>query len=319
MMRRFTLLALLACCSLPGCASLDLFRLTRSVRSHSGDSTFDFEITDSGVKRSDSGIKVMQEAARIDHDFLVQQIVKTRPGSQVALNDNSDLRYVGTVLSASRSGIELMNCICKEVVPGPDGQMQCKTSHIPSWYLSTDDVTHYIVIAPPSREFADVAISRSKNHVTVDSIVFMSGRRIRCPLLPVREDPGQHQSSFEEIRSTVQSAQIGSQVCVVDQSSHPHVGTLHSIEPDGVKLVHCIDTEMVTDPNGRPQPKTNLVPFRTFPMKSISSFRVISSPATESDPSTIGEDSADYCFAEFIFKSGLRQSWGKPPGPAASE
>ena len=77
-----------------------------------------------------------------------------------------------------------MNCICKEVVPGPDGQKQCKTSHIPYMSMNIATMTRfYSVSLPPARSAPKDANSDSGDAI-IDSIVLRSGHSQRLGQQP---------------------------------------------------------------------------------------------------------------------------------------
>ncbi len=113
-----------------------------------------------------------------DREFSKELILKTPRGSQVSLVDEAGRRYIGTLLSADAKGIELMNSICRETVPGPNSQLQCKTSHVPFQSLETSSMTHFILISPPPDD-ASQDLAYDSGDVTVEAIVYKSGRRQR--------------------------------------------------------------------------------------------------------------------------------------------
>jgi hypothetical protein len=100
-------------------------------------------------------------------------LLKAPPGSQVIVYDDSNRSYMGTLLRADAETLELKSCVCKEVIPGPDGQQQCKTSFIPFQSLSMPSLTNFRLISWPQSSVA----SDDSGDLTVDAIVFKSGRR----------------------------------------------------------------------------------------------------------------------------------------------
>ena len=56
--------------------------------------------------------------------------------------------------------------------------MQCKTSHVPFQSLETSAMTHFVLIAPPPDD-ASQHLAHQGDDVTVEAIVYKSGRRQR--------------------------------------------------------------------------------------------------------------------------------------------
>lgn len=180
MLGGFYRIALVVCCFLPGCTHANSVAVapkgaaaeSTDARQSVGD--FDFDLDGSITVPAE----VQDTLARLDREFLKEQIVNTPRGSQVSLVDKSGHRYLGTLLSADAKGVELMNSVCRETVPGPNGQMQCKTSHVPIQSLETSSLTHFILISPPADD-ASQDLAYDSGDVTVDAIVYKSGRRQR--------------------------------------------------------------------------------------------------------------------------------------------
>lgn len=114
--------------------------------------------------------------AGFDDKRAGQLIAETSPGSLVDVS-NSDGRYQGTLLSGGASGVQLMNCIGREVVPGPDGQRQLKTSHVPVQTFQISSLTGFTVIAPPKPDFAPPDLSQETKGLAVAEIVYQDGTR----------------------------------------------------------------------------------------------------------------------------------------------
>jgi hypothetical protein len=114
-----------------------------------------------------------------DREFSKKLLLSTPRGSQVSLVDDSGRRYIGTLLSADVEDVELMNCVSKEVVPGPNGQKQCKTSHVPFQSLDTSSLTHFILVSPPPPDNAPQDLAYDSSDVTVEALVYKSGGRQR--------------------------------------------------------------------------------------------------------------------------------------------
>jgi hypothetical protein len=125
--------------------------------------------------------------ANQDHEFQKELLFRTPRGSQVGIVDKSDRRLTGTLLSANRDDIKLMNCISKETVDGPHGKLQCKTSHIPFESLKTSSITDFLVISPPPPNFDSSEALEDGCDYTVDSFVFKSGRRQSLGKSPEKE------------------------------------------------------------------------------------------------------------------------------------
>ena len=123
--------------------------------------------------------EIRQEIDSMERKFLREQIVVTARGSQVGVHDESGGRYTGTVLRAGPDRMEMMNCISQEVIPGPAGQKQCKTSHIPFLTIETSAVTHFVTIAPPPPGFPATDDEIDGTEYSVAEIVNRSGHRQR--------------------------------------------------------------------------------------------------------------------------------------------
>lgn len=117
--------------------------------------------------------------ASIDHELMGETIATTAIGSQVSIVVDFDRRFTGTLLSGNAQGAELLNCIGKEVVPGPDSQKQCKTSHVPFQSFKTSSLTSFLVLSPPPADFAPPDLKQDASGVTVAEIVYRDGRRQR--------------------------------------------------------------------------------------------------------------------------------------------
>ncbi len=129
-----------------------------------------------------------KEFARLDNEFLLEQMINTPRGSQVGIHDKSGGRYTGTILRSTPDSIELMNCISQEAIPGPDGQQQCKTSHIPFQKIQTSAVTHFIAISPPPASFPASDEEIDGTEYSVAEIVNRSGQRQRWGRPPVQAE-----------------------------------------------------------------------------------------------------------------------------------
>jgi hypothetical protein len=72
-----------------------------------------------------------------------------------------------------------MTCISQEVVSGPNGLRQSKTSHVPFQSFRTSNVTHFVVISPPPPGFPASNDDIDCTEYGVAEIVTKSGRRHR--------------------------------------------------------------------------------------------------------------------------------------------
>ena len=180
MLGRSHRIVLLVCCFLPGCTNANSVAVvpkgaaaeSTDARQLAGD--FDFNLNGSTTIPAE----VQDTLARLDREFLKEQLLNTPRGSQVSLVDEAGRRYIGTLLSADAKGVELMNSVCRETVPGPNGQLQCKTSHVPIQSLETSSLTHFLLISPPAGD-ASQDLAYDSGDVTVEAIVYKSGRRQR--------------------------------------------------------------------------------------------------------------------------------------------
>lgn len=133
----------------------------------------------------------------LDRELMKDLLVRTPAGSQVHLIDESDRRYMGTLLNANQEEVDLVNCVCRETVAGPDDQRQCKTSHVPFQSLKMSSLTRLEVIAPPPEDDAGRPLQFDSSDVTVDAIIFKSGRRQRWGL-PQHSQPDDANSSEDK-------------------------------------------------------------------------------------------------------------------------
>jgi hypothetical protein len=295
MLRPLRPVLLLACCSLTGCVTLYPLAGGRN----------------GGIDDRE----LQQTIAALDHKFLQQQIAKTPLGTEVHIVVDVAHRYSGTLLSADGDRVELMNCICKEIVPSARGTGQMKTSHVPFQTLPIADMTHFNILSPPPHRFASRQVREDHSNFTVDALVFMSGRSLRWTELPEPDDS----SPNADLATRLAGLSPGTQVSLVDESDHRYLGIVLSATTDDVELMDCIDQETVPGPNGPTQVKTNHVPFRTFPASSIVSCETVSPTPRDFDAPEIGVNCEEYIVEEFVFRNGRRQRWGKPTRGSVSE
>ena len=174
MHRQLNPIPLLVCCVLQGCMSAPLIALSTvspvSDLSAESLSYNCFSFNDVNERRN----------AGIDDQVVGQILADTPPGSLVVVgNCNFDGHYQGTLLSGGAHGAKLMNCIGKEVVPGPGGQKQLKTSHVPFQTFKTSSLTRFEVISPPKPDFAPPDLSQDTRGLGIAEIVYKDGTRER--------------------------------------------------------------------------------------------------------------------------------------------
>lgn len=160
MPRRTVCLLILLCC---GCVTSTLDR-----RLPPGQA-FDFDL---------DGQEVSKEIADLDRPLLQQMARETKPGSHVRVIDESGVAYMGTLLQSNAHTIRLMNCICREVVAAPNGEQQCKTSHLPYLDFSPTTINGFTVLAPPTADFRPHDAEQDHSQVTVAEFIFRNGDRL---------------------------------------------------------------------------------------------------------------------------------------------
>ena len=155
---------------------------------------FDFNVNDTNGSKPkmdtlrssfDMPDEIRREIDCMERQFLREQFVATARGSQIGVFDESGGRYCGTVLHAGPDRLELMNCLSQEAIPGPDGQLQCKKSHIPFLTIETSAVIHFVTIAPPPPNFPKTDEEIDPSDYSVAEIVNRSGQRHRWGRVPV--------------------------------------------------------------------------------------------------------------------------------------
>ncbi len=173
MLRSLPRLALLGCL-LPGCAAFDSLAVSdRPIESalKSDDmvlrSTFDLDDPEETQASLDA----------LNREFIRDMLKDTPRGSQVHIVDAEDHRYTGTLLRSGSDQVELLSCMSREVVPGPDGQQQCKTSHVAFQTLPVATMTHFTVLSKPPANFPATDEEIDGHDLGIDEIVFFTGRR----------------------------------------------------------------------------------------------------------------------------------------------
>ncbi|MDB5340659.1 MAG: hypothetical protein JWN70_6278 [Planctomycetaceae bacterium] len=125
----------------------------------------------------------------LDHEFTRQMIAETPRGSQVLVSQFKQ-SYTGTLIKGTADGVELVNCICIEPVPGgPNGMQQCKTSHTPMQSFKNSEMTGFTVLSPPPPNYVVPDIGQDSSGATVVEIVYRDGIRQRYGKSPVPAKP----------------------------------------------------------------------------------------------------------------------------------
>jgi hypothetical protein len=102
-------------------------------------------------------------------------IAGTTIGSQVSVVNEFDQRFNGILMSSGLEGMELMSCISREIVPGPDGQDQIQTSHIPFQFFQTRSIKAFAVVAAPAPDFDVSEIGLDHHEYFISEFESMSG------------------------------------------------------------------------------------------------------------------------------------------------
>lgn len=293
---------LLMCCFQAGCMSLDSFTVWPNRDSDN------WSVEQSPARQFDLNDSAERQAAlaRIDRESMRVVIANARLGSSVAISDEFGHQFHGTLFQKGPHSVEVMNCICKEVVPGPDGENQCKTSHVPFQSFTISNLLGFTYFDSPSKLIAAERIRYHSRDITVEALIFMSGRRLSLiePHAPV--ESVHDANSSEEIQKEIAATARGSLVWIVDELDQRFNGILLSTSPERVELMNCVWRETVPRPNGQAQFKTNYVPFQSFKTSSIRSYGIVCPPPPELDVSELGKDSHELCIDEFVYLSDRR-------------
>lgn len=105
-----------------------------------------------------------------------EEILHTPCGSQVSIVNELGHRYNATLLGATREGVELINCVWTETIPGRKSQGQYKVSHLPVQLFPLESVKSFEVLFPPSHDFVAPELSEDCREYTFDAFVDASGR-----------------------------------------------------------------------------------------------------------------------------------------------
>jgi hypothetical protein len=251
-------------------------------------------------------------------EILRAEISRTPLRTQVNCVDESGQSICGTLQSKNRHEVELVNCICQEVIPGPDGEKQAKYSHVPWQAIKISCLTHFVDLSDmqgkSSRRDSIDDISRS----SVKGILLMNGRLRPSPKLVDLKDS---HDSPENIQNAITVARRGSEVCIVDEWNRSHQGLFVSSGPDGVELMNCVFIETIPGLKEQTQCKTSYVAFESFAPESIQSFKVISEPVPGFVLPDTDDGCEEYCLDQFVYVDGRRQKRGYAPKlePSRSE
>ena len=108
---------------------------------------------------------------------ICDEVAETARGSQVYIIDESDQGFNGILLSASREQVDLMNCIWRESIPAPNGQMQYKTNHIPFQSFKSSAIRLFRIVAPPPPELAVSELGEVHDELCIDEFAYLSDRQ----------------------------------------------------------------------------------------------------------------------------------------------
>jgi hypothetical protein len=233
-------------------------------------------------------------------DFTRELAVRTKPGSKVTIFDDSRRSFTGTLVRADANQVELLDCLSREVVPGPGDTQQQQTSYVRFRSLAMRSLTHLTILSSPAKAFISPNPSDGRD-VSIAAVVLMDGRIQPCGTSP-------EQTVADDLAGTP----LGSQVLLVDNAGRQSEGILLNAGPDRLELMTCIEFETVPGPGGVEQCQTNLVPFRTVERSRLTSFTIVAPPSPEFAVPEIGQNCAAYCFEEFVSADGSRYRWEKP-------
>lgn len=245
----------------------------------------------------------------IDLPVLEETIRTTSPGSRVRCSDSSKQHIYGTLLTKNDQQLELVNGISLETVPGPDGELQAKYSHVPWQLIELSSLTGYAVMAKPDVKRTQKELQDEIQLSSVESIVLKSGRLRPSPKLI---STNASRDSIKNIQITVDATLRGSEILIVDEFDRSYQGIFSSSSFDELELINCVSKETVPSRNGQLQHKTSYVPFQSFTFGSIKSFVVLSPPEEGYTLPAIQEEPAEFCFDDFVCESGRHLRRGNP-------
>ena len=230
-----------------------------------------------------------------------QEIAEAPLGSRVSVVNDFDQRAHGILLRKTPETLELMNCICKEIVPGPDGQKQCKTSHIPVLAVPRSTLTYFSVMLPKSgrRERKD---PDEHDIDAINAIVLMSGRcqRWQEPAEKVANESESDADSTDDLPERIAATPRGSQVFFIDQAGQRYNAIFLKVNQDEIQVMNCVWKESLPDRQGRAQWKTSYLPLQSIPTSTLTAFKILKPPAADLDLKNLETDCEEYCVDEFV-------------------
>ncbi len=296
--------SLLLCCSLTGCLSVET--LTSSFRRDlSGQSP-----PDEGFNLHDPEERP-QALATLNRDVIEQEIADTRLRSRVMMSIDSDRRYIGTITKATPESVELTDCLCKDIVPGPDGQPQQRTSYRPSQKLARSTITHFTLMSPPLGKAAAQQVADSSPS-TIEAVVLKSGRQQHCCTLFEPAPPVVRATAIDDLREQFASTPRGSQIRLVNQAGRRWQATFLSLEDDRIELLNCLVVESVIDSDGQPSSTLHHIPLESHPLESLTRCEFVAPPSGQFATTDEDLDCGDYCVEGFLDSRGQLHRWGKP-------
>ena len=219
---------------------------------------------------------------------------KTPTGSYVHLIDKSNNKFMGVLLSADTKKVVLRNCLSRESVTNPDGQVQGQMSHVRLGSIMADSFTHMTVFSVPPREVDRSSLEEQTPDEAASEIVFASGLRQR-----LHGPSGTGQPAEQLLPQLAPGTQVG----LRDDRNVWFEGTLAGIRPDEITLENSASLAIESDPAGRPQTRTTFVLSLPLRRSSIAEVVVLPSPAQSAESD---EDSCDHCVDAIVLKSGRR-------------
>ena len=253
--------------------------------------------------------------ARVDRETMRAEIAGTRPGSLVEVIDHADRRLMGTLLSSEPHGIVLLNCICKDVIPAPEGQKQLRTSHRPFQSMVSESITNFRVMASPPRNWR----ADDRPGSTAEAVVLKSGRRLSCLPRSGKDVSRQGDPATDEaLRRDLANMPAGSRIAVIDKHGQQFQATLLSKSSESVEFMNCITRQTVLDPWGHDQTQISHTPFQSCLISSLVACELLAPPSVDVPASILGEDCQEYIVTGFVYENGHYQSWGKLSEPASS-
>lgn len=175
MLRAFTLLLLAGASWLSGCTPLGPILNIESppVAVHREPTVYgmdDFEADEPLVPGA--SYDLMQLDAK-------ETLSKTPCGSRIKVYvvPQGQRGFSGTLVRKTENEVELMNCIWRDIVTGPDGIRQARTSHVPMRVIPISEMIRVAVLDPPAPGFTPPDLDESPDDVLIEKIVYLSGKK----------------------------------------------------------------------------------------------------------------------------------------------